>query len=129
MVLVHDNDLVQIDGIHGSEDTVGRSLYCQPIVLTFSCLQPLESLQLDALLSHLRIAKPKTYSIPFFLGEFVIESPGFLFLTEALTQKICRPLTSVRVVPRNSFGWLPSQLFWAWRVSFSSCESNLVICD
>jgi hypothetical protein len=54
MVLVHDNDLAQILGILGSEDT------------------SLESLQLDALLSHLRIAKPKIYNISFGLGEFVV---------------------------------------------------------
>jgi len=46
MVLVRDDDLSQLAGIHDWEDT------------------PLESLQLDALLSQLRISEPKIHDIP-----------------------------------------------------------------
>ena len=83
MFLVHDNDLVLLDGIHDSEGAVSRSSYSTPsLVFTFSFLQQsLESLQLDALLSHLRKAMPKIHQIPFDLGELLATSRTFLFLT------------------------------------------------
>jgi hypothetical protein len=85
MVLVHDDDLAQLDGIQSAGGPVSKSLYCVSMVLICSCVQPLESLPLDVLLSRLRSAKPKIHSIPLDTGELVVTSRAFRFLTaEAL---------------------------------------------
>lgn len=56
MVLVHDDDLVQLDGIRSAGGTASQTLYrVLPWHLIF-CIQTLKSLQLGALLSHLRKA-------------------------------------------------------------------------
>jgi hypothetical protein len=102
MVLVHDDDLSQLDGIHDWEDTVGRGLYCAAIVLTCSRFQTLESLQLDALLSHLRIAEPKIHNISFGPGELVILSRTLYFSRRRHPPKRCE---------RNHFGSYPLNHF------------------
>jgi hypothetical protein len=79
---IHDNDLVQLDVVDDSEDTVSRSLYCGPILLTFSCLQTPESLQQqDALLSQLQISKPKIHNILLHPGKLGVVLQIFLVLT------------------------------------------------
>ena len=50
------------------------------------------------------MTKPKIHHISFRPGEFMVVSRAFLFLTEALTQKIRRSLTTVQVMPRIAFG-------------------------
>jgi hypothetical protein len=88
MVLVHDDDLAQLDVINSAGGAVSKSLYCAPMVLICSCVQPLESLPLDALLSRLRSAKPKIHGIPLDTGELLVVSRAFLFLTaEALPKR------------------------------------------
>ena len=66
MVLVHDNDLAQLDGIY--DDTVSRTLHCPPIKLKF-CLQSVESLQPDIFLGHLRSMQLKVHKVTLGPGE------------------------------------------------------------
>ena len=69
MVLVHDDDLAGLRGIY--DGTVSRSLSFTLIISTlFSSLQPMESIELDAvMLSYLRRAQPKIHEALFDLGK------------------------------------------------------------
>jgi hypothetical protein len=106
MVLVHDNDLAELHGIY--DGTVSRSLYCTPIILLtyFPSSQPIELLQPDAMLSHLRSAQLKIHEVPVGLGKRPPSTiTTSLFLTaERATRKICRLLTMA--------GVLIQKLFW-----------------
>ncbi len=102
MVLVHDNDLAKLHGIY--DGTVSRSLYCTPIILTiFSCLQPIESLRPDAMLSRLRSAQLKIHEIPFGPGKPLSVLSQLLYSSRRI-RKIGCLLTMAGVLIQKPFG-------------------------
>ena len=60
MILVHDDDMARLHGIHNS--TVSRSSIQYAIAFMFSYFQPLDGLQSDVVLSHIRSLKPTVHS-------------------------------------------------------------------
>ena len=60
MVLVHDNALAWLHGIHDS--TVRRRSIQYTIVLMYSFFQPLDGLQSDVVISHIRSLKPTVHN-------------------------------------------------------------------
>ncbi len=65
MILVHDDDLARLGGIHG---TVGQSSLSYR-VLMFSYSQPIDADQPDVMLNHIRSLKPRIHSARIVLGE------------------------------------------------------------
>jgi hypothetical protein len=59
MVLVHDDDLAQLDGV--CDSIVGRSSIQYAVVLNFSYFQPLDSLQSSVTLGHMRSLRPTAH--------------------------------------------------------------------
>ena len=100
MVLIHDDDLAELHGIYGG--TVSRSNY----INIFSSSQSIESLQPDAMLSHLRSAQLKIHEVPFGLGKRLLQYyPNFsLSHGGARTREVCRLLTMARVPMEKLFG-------------------------